>query len=202
MLRVGLTGGLASGKSVIGRELERLGCFVIRADELGHQVLEPAGEAFEAVIAEFGRGILKEDGVIDRRKLAAEVFDKPERLAVLNSLVHPPVVRRERALMQQFTAREPQGIAVVEAAILVETGGYRNYDRLVVATCSEEQQLERAMTRDGFTREQALARLRRQAPLAEKVRLAHYVIDTSGSMERTLEQTRNVYEDIRRIKQP
>ena len=199
MIRVGLTGGLATGKTHIGRELERLGCYVIRADELGHAVLAPDGEAFEGVVAEFGRGILKEDGRIDRRKLAAQVFDKPDRLAALNRLVHPPVERRERALMKEFNAREPDGIGVMEAAILVETGSYRDFDRLIVAVCREGQQVERAMQRDGLTREEALARLRRQMPLAEKARLADFVIDTSGSMEDTLRQTRSVYEELRRI---
>jgi len=199
VIRVGLTGGLATGKTHIGRELERLGCYVIRADELGHAVLAPDGEAFEGVVAEFGRGILKEDGRIDRRKLAAQVFDKPERLAALNRLVHPPVARRERALMKEFNAREPDGIGVMEAAILVETGSYRDFDRLIVAVCREGQQVERAMQRDGLTREEALARLRRQMPLAEKARLADFVIDTSGSMEDTLRQTRSVYEELRRI---
>lgn len=199
MLRVGLTGGLASGKSVIGRELERLGCLVIRADEIGHRVLEPDGEAYPAVVAEFGRGILKEDGAIDRRKLAAEVFDKPERLAVLNSFVHPPVVRREQVLMDEFARRQPSGIAVVEAAILVETGGHKKYDRLIVAACDEQQQLDRAIQRDGFTREEALARLRRQVPLTEKVRLADFVIDTSGTLEHTLEQTAKVCQALRSI---
>jgi dephospho-CoA kinase len=199
VLRVGLTGGLATGKSVIGRELERLGCLVVRADELGHEALAPGGEAFDGVVAEFGRGILKSDGSIDRRKLAAEVFGRPERLAALNALVHPPVVRRERELLEEFAARQPGGIGVVEAAILVETGSYRNFDRLIVASCTEEQQLERAIHRDGFTREEALARLSRQFPLQEKARLADFVIDTSGSMERTLEQTRAVYHALRSI---
>ncbi len=199
MLRVGLTGGLASGKSLIGRELERLGCFVIRADELGHQVLEPGGEAFEGVLAEFGRDILKEDGRIDRRRLAAEVFDKPERLAALNRLVHPPVIRRERRMMEEYAASRPDGIAVVEAAILVETESDKNFDRLIVAVCGEEQQLERAMKRDGSTREEALARLRRQMPLSEKARRAHFVIDTSGPVENTLEQTQKVHQALRSI---
>jgi dephospho-CoA kinase len=198
MLRVGLTGGLASGKTHIGRELERLGCFVVRADELGHQVLAPGGEAYEAVIAEFGRGILDENGAIDRRRLAGEVFDRPERLAALNALVHPPVRRRQREMIDAFAVREPGGIAVVEAAILVETGSHRNFDRLIVAVCPPEMQLERAIARDGITREEAEARLRRQLPLQQKAQLADYVIDTSGSYESTLAQTRKVYDDLRK----
>lgn len=199
MLRVGLTGGLASGKSFVGDALARLGCHLIQADRLGHEVLLPGGEAYDAVVREFGRGILREDGAIDRRRLAAEVFDKPERLALLNSLVHPPVVRREEESIAQARASDPEGIAVVEAAILIETGSYKRFDRLILVVCGEEQQLERAMKRDRISREEALARLNRQMPLREKRQYADYVIDTSGSKEETLRQTRELYESLRRI---
>jgi dephospho-CoA kinase len=200
MLKVGLTGGLASGKSFVGRALEQMGCLLIQADELGHAVLEPGAEAYDAVIAEFGRGILDSDGRIDRRRLGLEVFNNPERLEKLNALVHPPVRARARKLMETFAQREPDGIAVSEAAILIETGSYRNYDRLIVATCGEQQQIERAMERDRLSREEVLARLRRQMPLQEKVKYADYVIDTSGDKHSTLDQTRAVFEELRRVK--
>jgi dephospho-CoA kinase len=200
MLKVGLTGGLASGKSFVGRTLEKMGCLLIQADELGHAVLEPGAEAYDAVIAEFGRGILDPDGRIDRRRLAAEVFNHPERLEKLNALVHPPVRARARKLMETFAKHEPDGIAVTEAAILIETGSYRNYDRLIVATCGEQQQIERAMERDRLSREEVLARLRRQMPLNEKVKYADYVIDTSGDKQSTIDHTRTVYEELRRVK--
>jgi len=196
MLRVGLTGGLASGKSFVGRALADQGCLLIQADELGHQVLEPGGEAYDGVIREFGPGIVRADGTIDRPKLAALVFHDSQRLAALNALVHPPVWDRERRLMDEYAAAHPHGIAVVEAAILVETGSYRNYSKLIVAVCSEEQQIERAMSRGGMTREQVLDRLRRQMPLAEKIKYADYVIDTSGAKESTLAQTRGVYQAL------
>jgi dephospho-CoA kinase len=199
MLRVGLTGGLASGKSFVGHQLAALGCLLIEADELGHQVLEPGGEAYAPVVAEFGREILTPDGAIDRRKLASIVFHQPERLEKLNSLVHPPVRARTRQLIDEFAQREPNGIAVIEAAILVETGSWRSYDRLIVAVCSEEQQIERAMARDRLTREAVLDRLSRQMPLADKVKYADYVIDTSGTKQRTIEQTRNVYASLRSL---
>ena len=196
MLRVGLTGGLASGKSFVGRALADLGCLLIQADELGHRVLEPGGEAYDGVVREFGPEIVGADGRIDRPKLAALVFHDSPRLAALNALVHPPVWARERRLMEDYAAAHPHGIAVVEAAILVETGSYRNYAKLIVAVCSEEQQIERAMSRDGMTREQVLDRLSRQMPLAEKIKYADYVIDTSGAKESTLAQTRDVYQAL------
>ncbi|MGE5488280.1 MAG: dephospho-CoA kinase [bacterium] len=199
MLRVGLTGGLASGKSFVGQVLADLGCFVIKADELGHQAIEPGGEAFEPVVKEFGAGILDAEGKIDRRRLGRKVFSDPERLAKLNALVHPVVIRREEELIAAYAAREPKGIAVVEAAILIEAGSYKRFDRIVLAVCTPEQQIERAMNRDGLTREEVLARLARQMPLEEKRKYAGYVVDTSGPKEETLRQVRQVYESLRSI---
>jgi dephospho-CoA kinase len=196
MLRIGLTGGLASGKSFVGRSLADLGCYLIRADELGHRVLEPGGEAYEAAVREFGTGILNPDQTIDRRRLAALVFHDPARLRKLNALVHPPVRARTRRLLEEYEAGHPRGIAVVEAAILVETGSYRDYARLILAVCGKEQQIERAMARDGLTREEVLDRLSRQMPLEEKIQYADYVIDTSGAKENTLAQTSAVYESL------
>ena len=199
MLKVGLTGGLASGKSFVGRALAELGCLLIQADQLGHQVLEPGGEAYRAVVDEFGPDILSADATIDRRALGAKVFSNPELLDKLNSLVHPPVRARTKALLDAFATTHPGGIAVIEAAILIETGGFRSYDRLIVAICTPEQQIERAMSRDHLTREETLARMSRQMPLEEKVKFADYVIDTSGAKEHTLAQTRVVYETLRSL---
>ncbi len=199
MLRVGLTGGLASGKSFVGHTLAGLGCHLIQADELGHQVLARGGAAYEAVLREFGNGILSESGEIDRRRLAADVFGKPERLEALNKLVHPPVIHREEELYAEAVRKDPSGIVVVEAAILIETGSYKRFDRLILVVCTEEQQIERAMKRDGMTREEAEARLKRQMPLSEKREFADYIVDTSGTKESTIEQTRLIYESLRSI---
>jgi dephospho-CoA kinase len=201
MLRVGLTGGLASGKTFVGEALAQLGCHIIRADDLGHQVLLPGGEAYDAVVNEFGGEILDDEGMIDRRRLAALVFDNPERLRKLNDLVHPPVIRREQEIEADIARRDPAAITVVEAAILVETGSNKRFDKLIVAVCTPEQQLERAMRRSSYTKEEVMARLSRQLSLEEKVKVADYVIDTSGPKERTLEQVRQVYESLRRLQQ-
>jgi dephospho-CoA kinase len=201
MLRVGLTGGLASGKSFVGQALADLGCHLIRADELGHAVLMPGGEVYQAVVEEFGSGILEPGGAIDRRKLAAQVFGRPERLEALNRLVHPPVIRREEELSEEYAARDPQGMVVVEAAILIETGHHKRFDRIVLAVCSREQQIERAIQRDRLSREEVLARLERQMPLAEKRKFADYVIDTGGPKEETLRQVEETYRSLRSIQQ-
>ncbi len=200
MLRVGLTGGLASGKSFVGRTFEEFGCLVIRNDELGHEVLKQGGEAYDGAVREFGPAILHADGAIDRRKLAKIVFRDPEQLAKLNALVHPPVRERTRQLLAAYEAAHPDGIAIVEAAIMMETGSYRDYAKLVVAVCGREQQIERAMARDAITREEVLERLSRQMPLEEKLKYADYVIDTSGSKEQTRARVREVYEKLRSLK--
>jgi len=198
MLRVGLTGGLASGKSFVGDALAGMDCLLIKADDIGHLVLEPAGEAYDAVIEEFGRDILDANDAVDRRVLAARVFGQPESLKKLNALVHPPVRARIGNLVAEFERRDPDGIAIIEAAILIETGTYRGYDRLILVVCREDQQIERAMARDHLTREEVVVRLSRQMPLAEKVKYADYVIDTSGTKESTLQQTGEVYALLRR----
>lgn len=197
MLRIGLTGGLATGKSTVGQELSRLGCRVLRADDLGHAVLEKGGEAYEPVIQAFGREILRPDGEIERSRLAGIVFHDEDKLKLLNSLVHPAVFSREEAWMQQVEDADPCAIAVVEAAILVETGSHRRFHKLVLAVCGEEQQIERAMARGGVTREQALARISRQMPLAEKKKFADYLIDTSRTMDDTIQQVAHLYESLR-----
>ncbi len=199
MLSIGLTGGLASGKSVVGKELEALGCYVIHMDELGHQVLQPDGEAYASVVAEFGPEILNPDGTINRRSLGARVFADPAQLQKLNALVHPVVRARAKALKDAYAVEHPDGIVVTEAAILIETGGYKDVDRLILAHCRAEQQIERAMQRDGLTQEEVMSRISRQMPLEDKRRRANYVIDTSGTKESTIEQTRAVFEVLQKL---
>lgn len=199
MIRVGLTGGLACGKSVVGKTLEDLGCHLIQADELGHEVLLADGEAYRPVVAEFGGSILDDAGAIDRRKLASIVFADPAKLAKLSAIIHPAVGRLQRKITKEIAENDPDAIVVVEAAILVETGSYKNFDKLIVAACRPEQQVERAMQRDGHSREEVEARLGRQLPLDEKIRVAHYIVDTSGTRENTVEQTREVYRSLRSL---
>ena len=199
MIRGGLTGGFASGKSFVSNILQKLGCHVVRADELGHQVLELGGEAYSEVVKLFGLQILDPGGAIDRRRLAAEVFDSPGRLAQLNAIVHPSVIRREEQFLQRAEAADPDGIGIVEAAILIETGSYKRFDKLILVACTPEQQLERAMKRGAYTRTEVLARLSRQMPVEEKRRFADYVINTSGTEEETVEQTQEVYRSLRSI---
>ena len=198
MLRVGLTGGLATGKSLVGDALVNLGCHLLQADQVGHAVLAPDGEAYAAVIAQFGTGIVDPGGVINRKRLAGIVFGDPAQLTRLNALVHPAVFARQEAWFAEIAAREPKAVAIVEAAIMVETGSFRRYDRIILTVCREEQQIARAMARDGLTEVQVRERIARQLPESEKRKKANYVIDTSGTLDQTLEQTAQVCAILKR----
>jgi len=201
MLRVGLTGGLATGKSFVGKCLSDLGCHLLKADDLGHQVMQPGVSAFAGVVAAFGEGVLDDTGHIDRRALGSLVFGQPEALEKLNKLVHPAVIALEEEWMHGIAARHPRAIVVVEAAILIETGSYQRFDKLVLTVCSDEQQIERAIKRDGLSRAEVLERLQRQMPLEEKRKYADYVIDTSGEKEMTLVQSSRLYAVLRGLPQ-
>ncbi|HAX42810.1 MAG TPA: dephospho-CoA kinase [Bryobacteraceae bacterium] len=197
MLRVGLTGGLATGKTFVGRALANLGCHLLQADALGHAALEPGGGAYQGAIEAFGREILDDGGRIDRRRLGLRVFASPEDLARLNALVHPVVIAQQQTWFEELERRDPRAIGVVEAAILIETGSYRRFSKLILTVCEPDQQIERAMKRDGLSREEVLRRLDRQMPLDEKRRYADYVIDTSGDKAGTLDQVARLYALLR-----
>ena len=199
MLRVGLTGGYATGKTLVARELERLGCHVIYADELGHRVLQPDGEAYAGTVETFGREILNADGTIDRKKLGGIVFTSPELLEKLSGLVHPAVIRLEDRLLGEFQRQNPHGIAVVEAAILIEAGRDGVFDRVILTSCDKETQIARGMKRDHATRDQVLARVANQLPVHEKERHAHYVVDTSGPKEETVWQVQEVFRELKEL---
>lgn len=191
MLRVGLTGGIATGKSTVGAILRELGCHVIEADKIANRFTEPGGPAFEPVVQEFGQSILTPEGRIDRSKLGAIVFADPERLARLSAIVHPLVLRDHDREFADIESTDPHAIAVVEAALLIEAGYYKKLDYLVVTWCTPAQQLQRLTQRDsgkGLTVEQACQRIASQMPAEEKRRMADMEIDCSGSLAHTREQ--------------
>jgi dephospho-CoA kinase len=195
MLRVGLTGGLATGKSYVGEALRTLGCHLLKADELGHRLLRRGEECYAPVIALFGDGILDANGEIDRARLGAIVFAEPLQLEKLNAIVHPAVFRREREWMDAIAKEDPSAITVVEAAILIETGNYKSFDKIVVTWCPKAQQIERALARSASI-EDVQRRLARQMPADEKRRYADFIIDTSGSLDETDAQVHRLYEKL------
>jgi dephospho-CoA kinase len=200
MLRVGLTGGIATGKSTVAAILRELGCRLLEADKIAHGLIEPGADAYDNVVSEFGRGVLTPDGRVDRSKLGAIVFADPQRLARLNAIVHPLVLA---VLHHEFAAielAEPHAIVVVEAALLIEARYTDRLDCLVVTWCTPEQQLSRlthAGAGRGLTIEQARQRIAAQMPLEEKRRMADEVIDCSGSLEQTRDQTVALYAKLK-----
>ena len=191
MLIAGLTGGMACGKSFVAQALRDLGAHVIEADELGHQVIAPGGEAHAQVVAAFGDA--------DRAKLARAVFGKPEELAKLTAIVHPAVRERSRRMIEQIALKCPHAVVVYVAAILLESGGLPGMSKMVVVNCTPAQQLARALERPGVTEASVRARLEHQLPAEDKLARADYVIDTGGTKEETLRQTKMVFEELRKL---
>jgi dephospho-CoA kinase len=194
---VGLTGGIASGKSTVARMLRHLGTPVIDADGLGHMALAPDGAAYGPVLAAFGAGVLGDDGIaIDRQRLGRLVFDDPARRAELEAITHPAIAalaRRAFALVAERGAR----LAIYEAALLVETGIHKGLAALIVVSCPLAQQLERLVAREGFARAAAAARIASQLPLEEKLAAADYVIDNGGGLDELEARVTEVHAALR-----
>lgn len=191
MLRVGLTGGIASGKSTVAAMLRELGCHVLDADKIAHRLIEPGGPGYQPVVREFGTGILTPEGRVDRTRLGTVVFADPARLKRLNAILHPLVLNAVDIELAAIERAEPEAVAVVEAALLIEAGYHQKLDRLVVTWCTPEQQLDRLTRKDSgreLTIEQARQRIAAQMPAEEKRRLASDEIDCSGSLEQTRER--------------
>ena len=198
ILRVGLTGGVASGKSTVATMLSEFGAFVVDADRLVHEITSPGRADFDRVVSRFGPGILDEDGKIDRDRLGQIVFADAEARKALEQILHPGV-RAEAAKRFEDAARHCGiRIGVFDAALLVETGAYRDFHRLIVVRCSRETQITRLRERNDLSPGQAETRLAAQAPLERKLAVADYVIDTEGPLDETRDQTAEVYSQLQR----
>lgn len=201
MLRVGLTGGIACGKSTIGEMLVRRGAHLLLADELAHQLYSPGTPLFERVVERFGREILDEHGAIDRRRLANAVF--PDRIGELNALVHPAVIEAQQRWMAEVEQAEPHGIAVVEAALLIEAGAHRDFDKVIVVTCGVEQKVERYSRRANLPLAAARLEVARRSAAQfsdeRKAEHADYVIDNSGPVESTERQVDAIWHDLQKL---
>jgi dephospho-CoA kinase len=198
MLRVGLTGGIGCGKSTVAAMMRALGCHIIEADPLAHKLIEPGQTAFQEVVRAFGADILHSDGHVDRAKLGAIVFADMDKLLRLNAIVHPRVLKELERLFSEYAVANPQGVAVIEAALLVEAGYVKHLDRLVVAWCKPEQQMERLLAR-GMSREQIEQRLAAQMPLEEKRRRADDVVDCSVPLEETRVQVERLVAKLKQL---
>jgi dephospho-CoA kinase len=198
ILRVGLTGGIASGKSTAARMLAALGCATIDADQIVAQLYQPGRAGHEALVRTYGESILAADGTIDRRKLADTALSTDEDAKKLNALIHPLVIAEQARLIaaEEQTAGGDR-IVIVEATLLIESGGKARFDRIIVVDTDPATQVARAVAR-GMTREEAERRIARQMPRDERLRYADYVIDSSGAMSGTEAATVRVYESLRR----
>ncbi|MGE0103040.1 MAG: dephospho-CoA kinase [Blastocatellales bacterium] len=198
MLKAGLTGGIATGKSFILSVLRELGCEVTDADRVAHEVMEPGRPAFDEIVAHFGPGVIGADGRLDRARIGEIVFADPAERERLNSIVHPRVYEAQSAWFAEIEKRNPDAIAVVDAALMIETGSFRRFDKLIVAWCRPELQLQRLMERNSLTEEQARARIGAQMPSSEKLKYADYAIDTSNGFEDTRRQVEAVHAELRK----
>ena len=199
MLRVGLTGGIACGKTNTLAEFQRLGVYGIDADQIGHEVIQPGGSAYSQVVERFGPEILNQDGTINRSRLGRIVFTDESSRRDLNQIVHPRILAEvERILCgleDELSTLRPQ-VAMVDAALMVETGSYEKYDVILVVYCHPEIQLRRLMSRDGLSESDALLRIRSQMPLLEKVRYADFVLDNSNRLSDTQRQIHHTFLEL------
>lgn len=196
MLKVGLTGGIATGKSFVLSVLRELGCEVMDADQTAREVVEPGQPAFEEIVAHFGREIVGADGKLDRPKLGAIVFNNSEQREKLNSIVHPKVFEAQSRWIAEVETRNPQAVIIIDAALMIETGSYRRFDKVVVVHCEPEIQLQRLMARNNLTQEEATARISSQMPSTEKLKFADFAINTSLGFEDTRQQVVSLYEQL------
>lgn len=199
MLKVGLTGSIAVGKSFVSGVLVELGCRVVDADVVARRVVEPGAEGLRRIVEAFGDWVLKPDGTLDRAGVSAVIFKDEAKRELINSLLHPLIIAEQDEMLRRWEREDPHGIGVVDAALMIESGGHGRFDKLVVVYCRPEVQLERLMRRNQLSREEAAARIAAQMPQEEKLRYADFKIDTSGSYEETRRRVEEVYAELRRL---
>jgi dephospho-CoA kinase len=208
VLKVGLTGGIAVGKSVVGEMFVTLGAHLVQADRIAHSLMQPGEAVYNEVVRHFGREILNSDGSINRAKLAEAAFGpanvdegkRASRIDELNRIVHPVVIRSQDEWMHGIGLQDPHAVAIVEAALLLEAGAAKRFDRLIVVTCTEDQRVARFAARQKMdlesARKEVLRRMAAQLPDEEKIKAADFVIDNSGSLDHTREQAREIWEKL------
>lgn len=201
MLKIGLTGGIASGKSLVSQIFTELGAHTIDADQIAHELMRPGEPVYEQIVQSFGNEILNPDMTVNRAKVAELAFDKKRpRIYELNRIMHPEVIQRYESWMEEIRRREPDAIAILEAALVLEAGLRRRFDRIIVVTCKPQQRAERWAERFNLDLETAKVEVNRrmmaQAPDEAKIQAADYVIDNSGSVEETRKQVQKVYDAL------
>lgn len=196
MLKVGLTGSIAVGKTFVCREFEKLGCQVIDADLTAREVVAKGTQGLQQIVASFGNSILTASGELDRKALGGLVFADEKKRLLLNSIVHPIVIAEQDKVIAEIERDGKTEIVIVDAALMIESGGYKRFDKLIVVWCQPQIQIERLMKRDNIDRETALSRISAQMPQEEKKRYADLLIDTSNGFEETRTQVAEIYRQL------
>jgi dephospho-CoA kinase len=202
LLKIGLTGGVACGKTTVGEMFSALGARIALADDIARDLMQPAHQVYDRVVAAFGAEILNEDRTINRPRLADAAFPTG-RIAELNAIVHPAVIDAEEEWMRQVFREDPKAIAIVEAALMLESGSWKHFDKMITITCTFEQKVERFARRHDLTLDAARAeverRMQAQATDEEKIRISQYVIDNSGPLEKTREQVARIWPSLKTL---
>ncbi|HRI02611.1 MAG TPA: dephospho-CoA kinase [Pyrinomonadaceae bacterium] len=198
MLKVGLTGSIAVGKSFVCECLRELGCHVLDADRTSRDVVAKGTDGLAEIVTKFGEEILQPDGELDRKKMGAIVFADEEKRQLLNSIVHPRVFEAQNKWIEAVEKQDPNGIAIIDAALMIESGGYKRFDKLIVVWCEPEIQLQRLMGRDGFDENTAKMRIAAQMPQDEKKRFADHLIDTSQGFDDTRRQVERLVAKLKK----
>jgi len=199
MLRVGLTGSIGVGKSFVASIFTELGCHVLDADHTAREVVMPDTPGLEALTKAFGEEILNTDGTLDRKRLGALIFADENQRQRLNHILHPFIIARQDEILREWEREDPKGIGIVDAALMIESGGYKRFDKLIVVHCRPEVQLERLMLRDKLTRDEAQRRIASQMSQEQKQKFADYLIDTSDGFDLTRSRTDEVYNQLIRV---
>src|SRR3954453_23653528 len=199
MLRVGLTGSIGVGKSFVASVFVELGCHVLDADQTAREVVMPGTPGLTALVEAFGQDILNTDGTLDRKRLGALIFADQSKREQLNYILHPFIIARQDEILNTWEADDPDGIGIVDAALMIESGGYKRFDKLIVVHCRPEVQLERLMLRNKLSRDEALRRINSQMSQEEKQKFADYLIDTSDGFELTRAGTLEIYQQLIRV---
>jgi dephospho-CoA kinase len=196
MLRIGLTGSIAVGKSFVTSVFAELGCRILDADRTAREMVLPGAPGLKAVVEAFGEEVLTPDGTLDRERMASIVFADEEKRQRLNHILHPFIIARQDEILREWEAEDPNGIGIVDAALMIESGGYKRFDKLIVVHCRPEVQLERLMLRNNLPLAEAQRRIASQTPQEEKQKYADFLIDTSDGFEPTRKRTVEVYNEL------
>jgi len=198
-LLAGLTGGMGSGKTTVGKLFKALGAYVLDADEICRSLLEPGKPAWNETVDLLGNGILRDDQTLDRRKIADVVFSVLEKKKALEAILHPRVMEEEQAVYKDILKDDPGALVIIDATLLIESGNYRKVDKVIVIACDEETQLHRIMDKNTFSREDAQRRLQQQMPLEEKIKFADYVLYNDSGLSELEEKVEALFHQLKQL---